>query len=189
MDEKGRVWFTAKLRPDENPAFCKQGSDHPSAKLAPLQTSGRQLSYEDLVAGPVGNAMASAPRQRTVNRVGSGAAAERGTTQGAMSYGPSVELRLLPAKRCRQPTPQGRRRLPPPGLIEIAECRRLKRCGCAQRSLIGQAHTAPLTRLAAAGLAIRLLAQVGGCASAIARKAAPDTRSVARRQEPRPTTP
>jgi hypothetical protein len=47
MDENGRVWFTAKLRPDENPGFCKQGSDHPSAKVAPLQTSGRQLSMYD----------------------------------------------------------------------------------------------------------------------------------------------
>jgi hypothetical protein len=47
MDEKGRVWFTAKLRPDENPAYCKQGSDHPSAKVAPLATSPRQLSMYD----------------------------------------------------------------------------------------------------------------------------------------------
>jgi hypothetical protein len=47
MDEKGQVWFSAKLRPDENPAFCKQGSDHPSAKVAPLATSGRQLSMYD----------------------------------------------------------------------------------------------------------------------------------------------
>jgi hypothetical protein len=47
MDEKGRVWFTAKLRPDENPAYCKQGSDHPSAKVLPLATSPRQLSMYD----------------------------------------------------------------------------------------------------------------------------------------------
>lgn len=47
MAEKGRVWFTAKLRPDENPAFCKQGSDHPAAKVAQLRTSGRQLSMYD----------------------------------------------------------------------------------------------------------------------------------------------
>jgi hypothetical protein len=47
MDEKGRVWFTAKLRPDENPAYCKQGSDHPSAKVVPLATSPRQLSMYD----------------------------------------------------------------------------------------------------------------------------------------------
>src|SRR5882762_7324923 len=47
MDEKGRVWFTAKLRPDENPAYCKQGSDHPSAKVVPLAQSPRQLSMYD----------------------------------------------------------------------------------------------------------------------------------------------
>ncbi len=47
MDEKGRVWFTARLRPEENPAYCKQGSDHPSAKVVPLATSPRQLSMYD----------------------------------------------------------------------------------------------------------------------------------------------
>jgi hypothetical protein len=47
MDEAGRVWFTAKIRPDENPAFCKKGSDLLSAKLVPLDTSARQLSVYD----------------------------------------------------------------------------------------------------------------------------------------------
>ncbi len=48
IDDKGRIWFTAKLRPeDDNPAFCKKGSDHPSAKLVPLNTSARQLSMYD----------------------------------------------------------------------------------------------------------------------------------------------
>jgi len=47
MDEKGRVWFTARIRPAANPAFCKQGSAHPSAKAFPLDTSGRQLSMYD----------------------------------------------------------------------------------------------------------------------------------------------
>ncbi len=47
MDEKGRMWFTAKLRPDDNPAYCKQGSEHPSAKVLPLATSQRQLSMYD----------------------------------------------------------------------------------------------------------------------------------------------
>ncbi len=47
IDDAGRVWFTAKIRPDENPAFCKKGSDHPSAKLVPLDTSSRQLSVYD----------------------------------------------------------------------------------------------------------------------------------------------
>src|SRR5262249_36970431 len=30
FDEKGRVWFTSVIRPPDNPAFCKEGSDHPS---------------------------------------------------------------------------------------------------------------------------------------------------------------
>src|SRR6266436_6542968 len=36
FDEKGRVWFTSVIRPPENPAFCKQGSSHPSAKAFPV---------------------------------------------------------------------------------------------------------------------------------------------------------
>jgi hypothetical protein len=51
FDEKGRVWFTARIRPPENPDFCKQGSDHPSAKVAPLDVSGRQLSMYDPKTG------------------------------------------------------------------------------------------------------------------------------------------
>ncbi len=47
MDEKGRVWFTARIRPPENPDFCKAGSDHPSAKVVPIAASGRQLSMYD----------------------------------------------------------------------------------------------------------------------------------------------
>ncbi|ACL57262.1 carboxypeptidase-like regulatory domain-containing protein [Methylobacterium nodulans] len=48
MDEKGKVWFTARLRPRENPAFC---STHPSAAAAPLQVSDRQLSMYDPATG------------------------------------------------------------------------------------------------------------------------------------------
>ncbi len=47
IDGSGRVWFTAKIRPDENPDFCKKGSDLPSAKLVPLEVSQRQLSFYD----------------------------------------------------------------------------------------------------------------------------------------------
>ncbi|HEV8344717.1 MAG TPA: carboxypeptidase-like regulatory domain-containing protein [Candidatus Binatia bacterium] len=47
MDEKARVWFTARVRPPENPAFCKKGSDHPAAKVFPLQSAGRHLSMYD----------------------------------------------------------------------------------------------------------------------------------------------
>ena len=38
MDGEGRVWWAATLRPQwEQPAFCQQGSDHPSAKAFPLE--------------------------------------------------------------------------------------------------------------------------------------------------------
>jgi hypothetical protein len=47
MDERGDVWFTSKVGGNENPAFCQQGSDHPSAKAFPLKTSGRSLAMFD----------------------------------------------------------------------------------------------------------------------------------------------
>ena len=51
IDEKARVWFTARVRPSANPDFCKTGSDHPSAKVVPLETSDRQLSMYDPKTG------------------------------------------------------------------------------------------------------------------------------------------
>jgi len=47
MDEKGRVWFTARLRRAPNPAYCKEGSDLPSAQVMPLKDSARQASVYD----------------------------------------------------------------------------------------------------------------------------------------------
>ncbi len=47
FDEKGRVWLTARIRPPDNPQFCKKGSDHPSAKLFPLERAGRHLAMYD----------------------------------------------------------------------------------------------------------------------------------------------
>lgn len=44
LDESGRVWYTARIRGPANPAFCKQGSNHPAAKLFPIEQSGRQLA-------------------------------------------------------------------------------------------------------------------------------------------------
>jgi hypothetical protein len=52
-DEKGRVWITSVVRPPDNPAFCKEGSDHPSAKLTPLARSGRQLAMYDPASGKI----------------------------------------------------------------------------------------------------------------------------------------
>jgi hypothetical protein len=47
FDERGRVWFTSRVRAPENPAFCKAGSNLDSAKLTPLERSGRQLAMYD----------------------------------------------------------------------------------------------------------------------------------------------
>jgi hypothetical protein len=47
FDERGRLWFTARIRASANPAFCKAGL--PSAELTPVQSSGRQLEMYDPV--------------------------------------------------------------------------------------------------------------------------------------------
>jgi len=45
MDSKGRVWMSSRFRkPEDQPAFC---ADHPSAALAPMPTSFRQIQYYD----------------------------------------------------------------------------------------------------------------------------------------------
>ena len=46
-DEKGRVWFAARIRPPANPDFCKKGSDHPSAKVYPIDQANRQVTMYD----------------------------------------------------------------------------------------------------------------------------------------------
>ena len=53
FDEKGRVWFTSRVRPPANPDFCKKGSDHPSAKLFPVEQSNRHLSRYDPKTGKI----------------------------------------------------------------------------------------------------------------------------------------
>ena len=47
FDEQGRVWITSRVRPPNNPDFCKAGSSHPSARLFPLNNSGRHLAVYD----------------------------------------------------------------------------------------------------------------------------------------------
>ena len=47
LDHKARVWLTSRVGVPENPAFCREGSDHPSAKLTPVQNSGRHLAVYD----------------------------------------------------------------------------------------------------------------------------------------------
>jgi hypothetical protein len=57
MDGRGRVWFTARIRPNQTPAFCQRGSDHPSARAFPIEkvfppeSSQRQLAIYDPKSG------------------------------------------------------------------------------------------------------------------------------------------
>jgi hypothetical protein len=47
FDRQGRVWMAAAFRGPDSPAFCKKGSDHPSAKVLPLDRNNRQVTYLD----------------------------------------------------------------------------------------------------------------------------------------------
>jgi hypothetical protein len=51
MDEKGRLWLAAAIRAPDNPAYCKKGSDLPSAKAFPLDKGERQLGMYDPKTG------------------------------------------------------------------------------------------------------------------------------------------
>ncbi len=51
IDRKGRVWFAARFRDANNPAFCQKGSGHPSAKAFPLERTNRQLTMLDPKSG------------------------------------------------------------------------------------------------------------------------------------------
>ena len=51
FDAEGRVWITAAVRPPDNPDFCKEGSDHPSAKLFPVDRASRHLGVYDPETG------------------------------------------------------------------------------------------------------------------------------------------
>jgi hypothetical protein len=47
FDKRGRVWMAASVRGADNPAFCRKGSDHPSARLVPLDRAVRHISVLD----------------------------------------------------------------------------------------------------------------------------------------------
>src|SRR5438552_2627105 len=47
FDKQGRVWMAANVRGRDNPAFCRKGSNHPSAKVFPLDQSSRQVAVLD----------------------------------------------------------------------------------------------------------------------------------------------
>ena len=47
IDQEGRVWLTSAVRPRDNPALCRAGSNHPSAKLFPVDRAGRHIAVYD----------------------------------------------------------------------------------------------------------------------------------------------
>src|SRR5438128_8016977 len=47
MDAQSRVWIAARVRQNQTPAFCREGSNHPSAKAFPINQSGRQIQVYD----------------------------------------------------------------------------------------------------------------------------------------------
>ena len=52
-DEKGQVWFTSRVGPAPNPDFCRKGSDHPSAKVFPMESSTRHLAVVEPKSGKI----------------------------------------------------------------------------------------------------------------------------------------
>jgi len=47
IDATGKLWMAASIRDPETPDFCREGSDHPSAMLTPLDRSTRHLTSFD----------------------------------------------------------------------------------------------------------------------------------------------
>ncbi len=47
LDDTGKVWYTARVRGPSNPDFCREGSDHPSAKFFPTERANRHLAVYD----------------------------------------------------------------------------------------------------------------------------------------------
>jgi len=47
MDKQARVWAAARVRKPQTPAWCQAGSDHPSAKLFPINQGQRGLELYD----------------------------------------------------------------------------------------------------------------------------------------------
>ena len=138
MDEKGRPWFTVRLRPAANPAFCRKGSDHPSAKVFPIDSSTRHVSMFDPTTGkftlidtcfPTHHLIFAEDADNTLWLSSGGARSERG--------------------RLDQPPGPGRNRRPSAraGLVAVRArhqrqrpARRLGRAECRRRSAKGQAR-------------------------------------------------
>jgi hypothetical protein len=47
MDGQARVWIAARIRPNQTASFCREGSNHPSARAFPITQSNRQMQMYD----------------------------------------------------------------------------------------------------------------------------------------------
>ncbi len=47
LDHRARVWLTSAVRPPDNPAFCREGSSHPSAQVFPVERARRHVAVYD----------------------------------------------------------------------------------------------------------------------------------------------
>ena len=47
MDAQSRVWVASRIRPNQTPEWCREGSTHPSAQAFPIAQSGRQVAMYD----------------------------------------------------------------------------------------------------------------------------------------------
>ena len=79
FDEKGRVWLTTRVRaPEQCRPSASRARNHPSAKLFPLKSSGRQLAVYDPATKkftPIDTCYAHPPSAVRQARTGSGPAA------------------------------------------------------------------------------------------------------------------
>ncbi len=51
MDAQARVWVASRVRTNQTPAFCREGSTHPSAQAFPINQSNRQVAMYDQRTG------------------------------------------------------------------------------------------------------------------------------------------
>ncbi len=51
LDQDGRVWLTARIRAQDNPDFCKEGTRHESARVYPTFQTSRHLTVYDPASG------------------------------------------------------------------------------------------------------------------------------------------
>jgi streptogramin lyase len=53
MDGQGRVWVASRIRTNQTPEWCREGSTHPSAQAFPINQSGRQVAMYDPASNKV----------------------------------------------------------------------------------------------------------------------------------------